>query len=218
MSNTSPDAASQTRAESDRDSILPPLVLASTSPRRAQILRTVGWPFETFPVEVDESRNLGEDAQTYVERVAWEKAAAAAPRFPSQLVLAADTVVTIDNEILGKPGDESQARQMLSDLSGLWHQVVTGIALLGLADRAIVAHATTEVKFADLSEAEIDWYVASGEPMDKAGAYAIQGLGARFIEEIKGDYFNVMGLPLRLVYDLVARRRKENRIGRTFSP
>jgi len=199
---------------------LPRIVLASTSPRRAEILRTVGWPFETFPVEVDESRNRGEGAQTYVERLAREKAEAAAPHFPSRIVLGADTVVVVDNEILGKPEDESRARRILRDLSGRWHQVLTGVALVGIANNkpAIVAHAATDVKFAKMGDAEIDWYVSTGEPMDKAGAYAIQGLGARFIEEIKGEYFNVMGLPVRLLYDLVTRMREENEISRTTSP
>jgi septum formation protein len=112
-------------------------------------------------------------------------------------------VVVIDAEILGKPRDEDDARRMLRQLSGRWHQVLTGIALVSGATPEIrVSHEKTEVKFAAMSEDEIDWYVASGEPMDKAGAYAIQGLGARFIEGIRGDYFNVVGLPVRLFYEL----------------
>src|SRR6266542_1670450 len=219
-SKTSREAAGERHADSVSALNLPRIVLASTSPRRAEILRTVGWPFETFPVEVDESRHRGEDAQTYVERLARDKAEAAAPHFPSRIVLGTDTVVVVDNEILGKPEDESQARRMLRDLGGRWHQVLTGVTLIGIANNnnAFVAHAATDVKFAKLGDAEIDWYVSTGEPMDKAGAYAIQGLGARFIEEIKGEYFNVMGLPVRLRYDLVTRMREENEISRTTSP
>ena len=184
--------------------LLPDLVLASTSPRRAEILRTVGWPFETFAVEVDESLRSEENATSYVQRLAREKAEAASTRFPSRLVLGADTVVVIENDILGKPLDETDACRMLRLLSRRWHQVLTGVTLSQSDDsnRSLVAHESTEVKFAEMSDSEIDWYVSTGEPLDKAGAYAIQGRGARFIEAIKGDYFNVVGLPVRLLYEL----------------
>src|SRR6266581_3545232 len=220
ISKTSRDTAGERHVDSVSALNLPRIVLASTSPRRAEILRTIGWPFETFPVEIDESRNRGEGAQTYVERLAREKAEAAASHLPSRIVLGADTIVVVDNEILGKPEDESQARRMLRNLGGRWHQVLTGIAVIGIANNnnAFVAHTATDVKFAKMGDAEIDWYVSTGEPMDKAGAYAIQGLGARFIEEIKGEYFNVMGLPVRLLYDLITRGREENEISRTTSP
>ena len=183
---------------------LPKLILASTSPRRAEILRTVGWPFESCPVEIDEARRPGEKAAAYVQRLAVEKAqAAAVVRDEYSTIIGADTVVVIDEEILGKPHDEDDARRMLRKLSGRWHQVLTGIALIsGAPSETRVAHETTEVKFAAMSEAEINWYTASGEPMDKAGAYAIQGLGSRLIEGIRGDYFNVVGLPVRLLYEL----------------
>lgn len=182
---------------------LPPIILASGSPRRAEILRTVGWPFEALPVDIDESRHADEKAVDYVQRLAREKADAAAGRLPASVILAADTTVTIDDHILEKPAGESDARRMLQLLNNRWHQVLTGIAIINReTSRTIVAHEETEVKFAAMSDEEIDWYVNSGEPMDKAGAYAIQGLGARFIEEIKGDYFNVVGLPLRLVYEV----------------
>lgn len=185
---------------------LPRLILASTSPRRAEILRTVGWPFESCPVDIDEARGPGEKAATYVQRLAVEKAqAAAVVRGAGATIIGADTVVVIDEEILGKPHDEDDARRMLRQLSGQWHQVLTGIALINGAPAEIrVAHETTEVKFAAMSQDEIDWYVSSGEPMDKAGAYAIQGLGSRFIEGIRGDYFTVVGLPVRLLYELWA--------------
>ena len=180
------------------------IVLASSSPRRAEILRMVGWPFDTSPVEIDESLHAGEDATTYVQRLAQAKAEAAAFRSPGFPIVGADTVVVIDREILGKPRDDEDARRMLRLLSDRWHQVLTGVAILnGARFETKVAHETTEVKFARMSEQEISWYVATGEPMDKAGAYAIQGLGARFVEGIKGDYFNIVGLPVRLVYRLV---------------
>jgi len=180
------------------------LILASASPRRAEILRTVGWPFEMLPVGIDESRCAGEVAVAYVERVARAKAEAAALRAPGSMILGADTVVVIENEIFGKPRDDEDARRMLRLLGGRWHQVLTGVALVnGETGSSKVAHEVTEVRFAQMSEDEINWYVATGEPRDKAGAYAIQGQGARFIKEIRGDYFNVVGLPVRLLYELM---------------
>jgi len=186
---------------------VPKLILASASPRRAEILRTVGWPFETLAVDIDESRRAGEEAAAYVERVARAKAEAAALRVPGSTVLGADTVVVIENEILGKPLDDEDARRMLRLLQDRWHQVLTGVALVnGETGSSKVAHEITEVRFAAMNEDEISWYVATGEPKDKAGAYAIQGHGARFIKEIRGDYFNVVGLPVRLLYQLFGAR------------
>ena len=185
---------------------LPNLLLASSSPRRSEILRLVGWPFQTVAVEVDESLRNSEAADEYVERLALAKAQDAATRHAGELILAADTTVVIDKQILAKPGDADEARQMLQTLQGRWHQVLTGIALV-INESSQVAHEVTDVRFAPMSEAEIAWYAATGEPMDKAGAYAIQGQGARFIKEIKGDYFNVMGLPVRLLYELINRNR-----------
>lgn len=182
---------------------LPRIILASASPRRAEILRTVGWPFEALAVDIDETRRAHENAVDYVQRLAREKAEAAASRAAAAIIIAADTTVTIDEHILEKPLHESDATRMLQLLNNRWHRVLTGIAIINReTSRTIVAHEETEVKFAAMSEQEIDWYVKTGEPMDKAGAYAIQGLGARFIEEIKGDYFNVVGLPIRLVYEV----------------
>jgi septum formation protein len=181
---------------------LPKLLLASSSPRRSEILRMVAWPFEVFTVNVDESLQPAESAEAYVERLALAKARAAAGRHQNLLTLGADTAVVIDEDILGKPRDLDDAQRMLKMLQGSWHQVLTGVALVS-GETVKVSHEVTDVKFAAMSETEISWYVATGEPMDKAGAYAIQGQGARFIEEIKGDYFNVMGLPVRLVYELV---------------
>jgi septum formation protein len=180
------------------------LVLASTSPRRAEILRAVGWPFETLAPDVDETRAPDEDAVAYVRRLAQAKAKAAASRLEVGLVLGADTVVVIEGEILGQPRDAEDARRMLRLLSGEWHEVLTGVALIrvGAAEHCVVDHELTRVRFSRLSAAEIDWYIATGEAMGKAGAYAMQGRAALFIEEIEGDYFNIVGLPIRLVYEL----------------
>jgi septum formation protein len=180
-----------------------PLILASTSPRRAEILSTVGWPFEQLPASVDETRVAGEDAVTYVQRLAQAKAEAVAGRLAAGLVLGADTVVVVAGEILGQPRDDDEARRMLRLLRGKWHEVLTGVALLRAGqDVRLVEHETTRVRFGQMSEEEIAWYVATGEPKGKAGAYAVQGHAALFIEEIQGDYFNVVGLPVRLVYEL----------------
>lgn len=185
---------------------LPKIILASASPRRAEILRTVGWPFETLPVNIDESRQPDEDAVAYVTRLAREKAQAAAAQAQHLTIVAADTTVVIDDHILEKPLDLEDAKRMLRLLNNRWHQVLTGVALIDVTTSAMtIAHEKTEVKFGAMSEEEIDWYVNTGEPVDKAGAYAIQGLGSRFIQEIRGDYFNVVGLPVRLLYDLVTQ-------------
>lgn len=185
------------------------IVLASKSPRRAEILRSVGWTFEAIAAGVDESQLQAEDAVSYVRRLAEAKADAVASRvtnlsFKDYLVLGADTVVVVAGEILGQPRDEEDARRMLSKLSGKWHEVLTGVSLQTIDEptRKLIAHETTRVRFAAISEDEIGRYIATGEPMDKAGAYAVQGRAALFIEEIQGDYFNIVGLPMRLVYKL----------------
>jgi len=183
---------------------LPILLLASSSPRRSEILRMIGWPFQIGAVEVDESLHDHETPRAYVERLAAAKATAAAEIHSHRPVVAADTTVVVDEHILAKPNDAEDAKRMLRMLEGRWHQVLTGIALICSSETRIDCE-TTEVKFAAMTEVEIDWYVSSGEPMDKAGGYAIQGRGARFVEAIKGDYFNVMGLPVRLVYELIRR-------------
>jgi septum formation protein len=178
------------------------IILASKSPRRAEILRSVGWTFEARPANIDETRHETEDAVSYVKRLAREKAETIARLEPNKLVLGADTVVVVDDEILGQPGNDQNARRMLKALSGKWHEVVTGVALMH-GDMVVIEHESTRVRFADLADAEIDWYVSTGEPNDKAGAYAIQGLGGVFIEQIEGDYFNIVGLPVRLVYEML---------------
>jgi septum formation protein len=180
-----------------------PLVLASSSPRRSEILTAVGWPFETHPAGVDETRLKDEPAEDFVRRLAREKAEAVARTRLFGLVLGADTTVLVDGEILEKPRDAEDARRMLRRLSGRWHEVLTGVALMRAeTGRAAVGVERTRVRFAETSEEEIAWHVETGDVLDKAGAYAIQGRAALFIEAIDGDYWNVVGLPVRLVYEL----------------
>lgn len=179
------------------------LVLASRSPRRAEILKAVGWAFEVIAANIDESRFEFEAVVPYVRRLAQTKAETVAKNLSTGLVLGADTVVLVDEKILGQPRDADDARRMLKLLSGKWHEVLTAVALLRIAEnRLVIDHEKTRVRFAEMSASEIDWYVETGEPMDKAGAYAVQGGAAFFIEEIEGDYFNIVGLPVRLVYKL----------------
>ncbi len=175
-------------------SSLPALVLASASPRRRNLLATLGLQFLVRPVDLDESPRAGEVPEAYVRRLADEKAAAQVS--PGELVLAADTTVVLDGEILGKPGDPAEARTMLGRLAGREHTVLTGVALeqVGRNRRTVVE--SSRVRIAALDPDEIAWYVATGEPMDKAGSYAVQGLGAMFVDAIAGDYTNVVGLPL----------------------
>jgi septum formation protein len=184
------------------------LVLASASARRAQILRAVDWPFEVSAVDIDESLRETESPVAYVERLAREKAEAAAVRFPGRLVLGADTTVLIDEEVLGKPRDMEDARRMLRQLSGRWHEVLTGVALVrsGEKHQSVVAHERTRVLFSAMSDAEINWHAENGSPLDKAGAYAVQAHAALFIREIQGDYWNVVGLPVQLVYRLAMKK------------
>jgi septum formation protein len=177
------------------------IVLASASPRRAEILAALGIPFEVVPSAVAEILQPGEDGVSAASRLAREKARDVG-RAVSAPVLAADTLVFLGSEILGKPADAADARRMLALLSGKTHSVVTGVALLfeGVLREE---NAISRVRFAGLSPEEIDWYAATGEPMDKAGAYAVQGAGARFVESIEGSPSNVIGLPARAVYALL---------------
>jgi septum formation protein len=174
------------------------LILASASPRRAEILRDAGMAFSVLSSAVDETLIPGETPQDLVRRLALAKAELVAARAVGPaIVIAADTIVALESAILGKPRTSDDARQMLEKLSGRTHSVVTGVALIRLPDaerREFIE--TTQVHFASVSQDEIAKYLASGEPFDKAGAYAIQGLGARFIPRIDGCYFNVVGLPL----------------------
>ena len=179
------------------------VVLASNSPRRREILTLAGIPFTVRVPDIPEILSGGESAGAYVKRLAAAKAHAVT-RSPSEIVLAADTVVVVDGLILEKPDDPEDARWMIWKLSGREHQVLTGICLL-LGDEEIVDVATTLVRFSDLTSEEVDEYVNSGEPVDKAGSYAIQGLASKFIESVNGCYFNVMGLPISLVYKHLKR-------------
>lgn len=174
------------------------LLLASTSPRRREILTNAGLLFEMRAPDVPESRDGGESPVDYVRRLARAKAEAAV-RGPGDIALGADTVVVVDNMVLEKPCDAADAARMLRLLAGRDHQVITGVCLAA-GSALIVDVETTRVHFGPMTGAEIEGYVASGEPMDKAGAYAIQGLASKFIDRIEGDYFNVVGLPIARVY------------------
>jgi len=176
------------------------LILASASPRRRELLTQAGFLFTVRPANIPEDPLPGEDPAAYVARLARQKAQAVFDDAadPEVLVLGADTTVTLDDQILGKPADADDARRMLRMLSGRTHRVITGVALVS-AGAAQVAAEATSVRFLTLSDTEIDSYIATGEPMDKAGAYAIQGRAARWIPRVEGCYFNVVGLPLALV-------------------
>ena len=181
---------------------LPKLILASGSPRRAEILASVGWAFTKHVADIDETELHGELAENYVVRLARHKAEAVAVKYPDEIVLGADTTVVIGGQILGKPADLNEARRMLKMLAGNWHEVLTGVALTLRGDTQS-AFERTRVKFAPMSDAEIAFLVERGGPLDKAGAYAVQAQAALFIEGIEGDYWNVVGLPVGLVYRLV---------------
>ncbi len=175
------------------------VVLASSSPRRRQLLSLIGISHTVIPADIDELPLPGELPDGHAERLAREKAQTVAEAFPNELVIGADTIVVLDDRILGKPRDERHAREMLAELSGRTHTVVTAIAC-ALNGEIVSGVEKVEVTFRYLTAAEIDAYVATGEPMDKAGSYGIQGFGATIVRRIDGDYFAVMGLSLvRLV-------------------
>jgi len=178
------------------------LTLASGSPRRAELLRAAGIPFDVLPVDVDERFYPNEKPEHGVARLAEAKAAAAAAIRPDDIVLGADTTVVIRDQPLAKPADAEEAARMLRMLSGRTHEVLTGICLCHRG-RRLVHVEPTRVRMAQLGESEIVWYVSTGEPYDKAGAYAVQGLASRFIEGIDGSYTNVVGLPICNVYELL---------------
>ena len=194
---------------------LPKLILASASPRRSEILTAVGWDFEKHSADIDETELSGEKPADYVQRLAKEKAEAVAAKYENALVLGADTTVVIENQIIGKPIDFDDARRMLKMLSGNWHEVLTGVALVKKSEPSASADGlpsqpetkvgiqTTKVKFAKMTDTEIEFLIEKGEPLDKAGAYAVQAQAALFIEQIQGDYWNVVGLPVSLVYELL---------------
>ena len=179
-----------------------PLILASSSPRRRELLAQAGFTFEVRAADIDESRHAGEQPMDYVRRLALEKAQAIAARNPGAVVLGADTTVVLEGEVLNKPADRADAERMLRLLSGRTHQVHTGLAVVGGSGRQSHVE-TTDVVFRAIAEEELAAYLASGDPMDKAGAYGIQGYAARWIPRIEGDYFNVVGLPLAAVVRLL---------------
>lgn len=191
----------------------PVLVLASASPRRRQLLEMLGIEHRVVPPDVDEAHRAGEAPADYVVRLARDKARAVSGRDPRPLVLAADTTVILGDELFAKPATVGEAVEMLGRLAGRTHQVYTGVAL-AQGERVETALDVSDVTFRRLSKEQIANYVATGEPMDKAGAYAIQGKGAALIDGIRGDFFGVMGLPLRLVLDLLERFGKPYRFTR----
>ena len=170
----------------------PPLVLASASPRRRALLEQLGIPLRIDPAHLDENVRPGEAAEHYVLRLAREKAEAVQIRHPDAMVLAADTSVVLEGTVLGKPATADEALEMLRRLSGRKHQVMTAVAVAGAGERLV----TAAVTFAPADEAALRWYVSTGEPMDKAGAYAVQGVGGFLVERIEGSHSAVVGLPL----------------------
>jgi septum formation protein len=189
------------------------LVLASASPRRQELLRNAGIGFVVHPADIPEDTLPGEPPRACAERLAREKARKVSQQRPSDLILGADTVVFVDGQMLAKPSDHGDAARMLRLLSGRTHQVITGVCLIGPLLRTEVSELktgfedtrseTTEVTMSTLTEDDVRFYVATGEPMDKAGAYAIQGIASRWIPRIAGDYSNVVGLPIALVYRML---------------
>jgi len=182
------------------------LVLASASPRRAELLRNAGIPFTVDVANISEEVAPGEGPVQHAERLAREKAEVVAKRNPGKIVLGADTIVVVDDQILGKPRDAEDAGRMLQLLSGREHQVITGVcvAKLGTRNQQLATRSEqTTVHFAPLSWTDINEYIATNEPMDKAGAYAIQGIASRWITKIDGDYANVVGLPVALVWKML---------------
>ena len=181
---------------------LPRIVLASGSPRRSEILTSVGWEFDKIVADIDETERPSEAADAYVVRLAREKAEAVAAEHPDRIVLGADTTVVVDGAIIGKPVDMADARRMIKLLAGRSHNVLTGVAVVNNGETQSGLQRTT-VKFGPMSEEEIGFLAAEGDPLDKAGGYAVQAQAALFIEEIAGDYWNVVGLPVNLVYRLI---------------
>lgn len=181
---------------------LPDIILASGSPRRSEILTSVGWKFTKDVPDIDESVINNELPGDYVVRLAAGKASVIAEKYSDSIVLGADTTVVIDDQIIGKPVDLDDARNMIAMLAGRWHEVLTGVAIVQNGEIRSGLQ-STGVKFIEMTDAEIDFLATTGDPLDKAGAYAVQAQAALFIEEIKGDYWNVVGLPINLVYRLM---------------
>ena len=181
----------------------PILILASSSPRRQELLREAGIPFEIHPAHLNEERHAGERPLEYAQRLSREKAQAVAQQHPQRYVLGADTIVVVDDAVLGKPRDHADAVRMLRKLSGRGHQVITAVTLISANGYTDTRACTTQVYFRDLTMDEIQQYVTGGEPMDKAGAYAIQGGASLWADRIEGEYSNVVGLPLSVVTEML---------------
>ena len=180
------------------------IILASASPRRKEILENTNVKFKIMASSIEELRLEGESPCQMVMRLAFEKGIDIASRQKSDLVISADTIVVLDNTVLGKPKDEIEARKMITSLSGRTHQVITGISLINLDNnKKIIDYVISNVKFKNLSEEDINDYIRTKESLDKAGAYGIQGYGALLVEEIQGDYFNIVGLPISKLSDLL---------------
>ena len=190
----------------------PPVILASQSPRRRELLALVGIPHIVRPADIDETYLPGEDPRAHAERLAREKAAVIARTEPDAIVIGSDTIVVVDGEVLGKPRDEAHAAEMLARLSGRAHVVLTAVAVMW---RGVELSAVEEVDvtFHALDAESIRAYIATGEPMDKAGAYGIQGYGATIVERVDGDYFAVMGLPLQRLVRLMSELGLHYRFG-----
>jgi septum formation protein len=187
---------------------VPNIILASASPRRAELLRSAAIPFTVDVADIAEDLKAGEKPVEHAARLAREKAEVVANRNPGKIVLGADTIVLVDDQILGKPRDPADAKRMLGLLSGRAHQVITGVAIVFLESdyrKLETRSEKTKVFFDKLTSADIEAYIATREPMDKAGAYAIQGIASRWITKIEGDYANVVGLPVALVWEMLQK-------------
>jgi septum formation protein len=179
------------------------LILASSSPRRQELLREIGIPFQVHAANINEDQRPAETPMEYALRLAREKAQVVSKQYPQNYVLGADTIVVLQGEVLGKPKDHADAARMLRLLSGRAHEVTTAVSLIASGTLAETRASTTKVYFREIGEAEIQQYVAGGEPMDKAGAYAIQGGASRWTDRIEGEFSNVVGLPLSLVTEML---------------
>ena len=182
------------------------IILASASPRRKEILENTNIKFDIISSSIEELVLDGESPCQMVMRLAFEKGIDIASKHKSDLVISADTIVVLDNTVLGKPKDEEEAKLMITNLSGRTHQVITGISLINLEnDKKVIDYVISNVKFKNLSEDDINDYIKTKESLDKAGAYGIQGYGALLVEEIQGDYFNIVGLPISKLSDLLKK-------------
>jgi septum formation protein len=201
------------RARPDPPDETPPLVLASGSPRRRQLLEQIGLRFDVEPAEADESVLPGEEAVAHVRRLALDKARVVAARRPDAIVMAGDTVVVLDGEIMAKPGDRADAVAMLLRLQGRTHRVETGVAVVAPVGREAAEVVGADVHFRPFDRAFAEAYVATGEPMDKAGAYGIQGYGALLVDRVDGDFFAVVGFPVARVVGMLGTMGWEYRFG-----